>query len=34
MNGGDSLYSLGLMQHDLAKIKEISLLFRWNIKNK
>jgi len=28
MNGGDSLYSLGLMQHDLAKIKEISLLFR------
>jgi len=28
MNGGDSLYSLGGMQHDLAKIKEISLLFR------
>jgi len=28
MNGGDSLYSLGLMQHNLAEIKEISSLFK------
>ena len=33
MNAVNSPYSLGLMQYNLAKIKETLLLFKYHLKN-